>query len=917
VSPKAVRAAVVANAAWWLALFLLCVCARAAHADFIKETDGIHWWPGRGRIGPERCGTADTRPSGHADGTWAYFFDAQPTCPMTCDGTKTTNGTGPGAFCVHEAGVWDCCHGGGAGTCPASTCPDTEVVVGLNADCSPICVGTCEPTGGICTPDPAVPLEQRALRTVATSGTCQDNWLPYCDVRNYGAVGDGMTDDSAAIAAAITACCHEGTALAPVFFPGNHTYLVHQGFNLDESCDGLQFLGSEPAGGTDPPTIHLDTQLGGCAPVGSARPCTPLVDLNFGTIENMSLLGPASTLVITPGTDNANTDAIWGASSAHRVKVVGFTTAFNFSSELDRVNVSACYIGADRPDTVRLSVFQNLAFAALHFGPAITTNFNSTLSGYNEAPYLWFGEPTSAQYYRFTSDHDFFGQFGNAGLSFAGTVQGDFLLRGGMHDANVSPFVQGDGIGPQSNTFKLGAVAVDGALHFGKLWGRNVLIGNLTNTKGCTIDELHGTLRWIDQEPQAGHDPDVFPSATRPVCTVSSGEPGRVVLCDESETQCVPQTLRTLTASTPATTEESGVYRIDAAASPLQTLAPAGASCANLAGLSAVLLFEGTVTVSHHATGDGCDFALAGAADFHAVCGDALTLVHDGFRWRETARQVGAACSTTTTTTTTTTSTAASTTTTTGASTTSTTASTTTSTTAGTTTTTTTTTTTLGTTTTTTLGPLACTVLTHDKSSVSGTVFTTASVAPPSNHLILIATGTTAAPSSAPGAPTIAGNGLTWGEFGGALRANTPNGYRIDVHHALGASPTTGAITITFGSTVTNASWSVLECSPVPTSSFIAQAVSDATAATSLTVTLGAFGNVNNGTFGAFLTDRNCSTVAGSGFTSLSEDCIAGTLALDATDLFVEFRSDNDTTVDASFPEARNAMGVAMEIVHQ
>jgi hypothetical protein len=44
---------------------------------------------------------------------------------------------------------------------------------------------------------------------------------------------------------------------------------------------------------------------------------------------------------------------------------------------------------------------------------------------------------------------------------------------------------------------------------------------------------------------------------------------------------------------------------------------------------------------------------------------------------------------------------------------------------------------------------------------------------------------------------------------------------------------------------------------------------------------------------------------------------VTGTLAVDATDLFVEFRADNDTTVDASFPEARNAMGVAMEIVHQ
>jgi hypothetical protein len=65
------------------------------------------------------------------------------------------------------------------------------------------------------------------------------------------------------------------------------------------------------------------------------------------------------------------------------------------------------------------------------------------------------------------------------------------------------------------------------------------------------------------------------------------------------------------------------------------------------------------------------------------------------------------------------------------------------------------------------------------------------------------------------------------------------------------------------------------------------------------------------------LTDRHCSTVPGSGFSTLSEDCVTGTLAVDATDLFVEFRADNDTTVDASFPEARNAMGVAMEIVHQ
>ena len=582
----------------WLLLW-----ASLAHGQLIIESAGTHWFKnGRVRTGPTHFSNLgnpnDTVNAG--DGTRVYCQDCQQTCPAL--------GGGSGADCVHEAGTWDCCHGGGGG-------------------------------GGICTPASSVPQLQRALSTVATSGTCADNWLPYCDVRNYGAKGDGVTDDSISIVNAINACCSGGTAIAPVFFPATTaSYLVSQGFNTNEACFNLRLIGGD-GGGNGATLVKLNTQLNGCTTIGSGKSCTPLFDLDGGEIENMILKGPGSTFTGVPTGDSANTDGVWNANRATNVWVQQFTTGFNFAVLLDKVNLIYDYIGAEKPQYVRDSVFQNFGFAAVHIGHEQLVDIRSEQNGYANAPYLWFAEPdTNTQPFGIVSEKDTFGQFGNAGISMAVSAQGSIhILHGNVHSSVLSPFVQGEGIGPQTNSWKLPTVAVDGALHFGALWGRNVIERNLHYTTGCTIDNIHGTLKWIDQSTRDGRDPDTFPSDPLPKCTVTLGSSSRVTLCNENETQCVPQTITQLTAvSNPTINEESNTYFVNSPINSLQTLTATGPSCADMAGQKVTLIFTGNTTVVNGA--GGCDLLLNGGVNFSAATGNTLTLVNDGTHWREMAR---------------------------------------------------------------------------------------------------------------------------------------------------------------------------------------------------------------------------------------------------------------------------------------
>ena len=111
-----------------------------------------------------------------------------------------------------------------------------------------------------------------------------------------------------------------------------------------------------------------------------------------------------------------------------------------------------------------------------------------------------------------------------------------------------------------------------------------------------------------------------------------------------------------------------------------------------------------------------------------------------------------------------------------------------------------------------------CDHLSTSGSTTPGTVFTTASVAPQGDALVLIAVASKDSSGSDPPAPTLGGNGLTYVQAGtivydgvGGVRS------RLTLFRALGAAPSAGVITITFGASQVECSWTVIHAAKVPT----------------------------------------------------------------------------------------------------
>lgn len=200
--------------------------------------------------------------------------------------------------------------------------------------------------------------------------------------------------------------------------------------------------------------------------------------------------------------------------------------------------------------------------------------------------------------------------------------------------------------------------------------------------------------------------------------------------------------------------------------------------------------------------------------------------------------------------------------------------------------------------------------LTSSGSETAQSSYNTASVSPGSNRLILVAV--LQGRSGGGNVPTLSGNGLTWQLV--ASSALFTSFYKMHLFRSMGASPSTGAITIDFGGqNQTRVTWSVVEFDGVDTggtdgSAAVVQSASNTgTAVTSLTVTLAAFGSADNATYGTFGTDQVGDITPGTGFTELSD-------VSHGQRHETEWRSDNDTSVDVSWSGSSDAGGIAVEI---
>lgn len=205
--------------------------------------------------------------------------------------------------------------------------------------------------------------------------------------------------------------------------------------------------------------------------------------------------------------------------------------------------------------------------------------------------------------------------------------------------------------------------------------------------------------------------------------------------------------------------------------------------------------------------------------------------------------------------------------------------------------------------------------LTSGGSDTNTDTFTTASITPGADQLILAAfVGHRIGSASDMGTVTASGNGLTWVEIANDITAD--GDLRITLFRAMGSSPSSGTVTFTCSNSASNAEWSIVQFDNVDTSgtngsgAIVQSAKNKASSGTSLTVTLGAFSDANNATYGAFGIQANETHTPGSGFTELHDQASP----TEAGSVGTQWRAENDTTVDMSWTSSVNNAGIAVEI---
>lgn len=198
--------------------------------------------------------------------------------------------------------------------------------------------------------------------------------------------------------------------------------------------------------------------------------------------------------------------------------------------------------------------------------------------------------------------------------------------------------------------------------------------------------------------------------------------------------------------------------------------------------------------------------------------------------------------------------------------------------------------------------------LTTSASTTDGTSYVTASITPSSNTLILACVHTEIS-AGTPNTPTATGNGLTWVSIG----SNLTNQNRTTLFRARGTA-SAGAVTFDYaGQTISDSSWSIVSVDGAATSgtngsgAIIQFATGTNSGNTSLTVTLAAFANAANATFGCFGINNNVTITAGSGFTIINQPGVS------SSRVAIEWKNSNDTGVDASWTTS-TAAAVAVEI---
>lgn len=188
----------------------------------------------------------------------------------------------------------------------------------------------------------------------------------------------------------------------------------------------------------------------------------------------------------------------------------------------------------------------------------------------------------------------------------------------------------------------------------------------------------------------------------------------------------------------------------------------------------------------------------------------------------------------------------------------------------------------------------------------------TASISPVANSLILVSVQNHVG-SGTPNTPTVTGASMTWV----AINTAGTGLHKTTIFRGLSSSPGSGALTIDFASQSQNAVlWSVDQFTNVDPggangANAVVQSATQTTtgSSTGITVTLGAFSNTNNATYGMVGTDQTPGISVGGSFSSLNHQTGSG------GESSAEWAVSNQTSVNWTWGSASlTATAVAVEI---